>query len=109
MGRNPLPGDSRPVYEYGRFQLCLDTEAYTAGLFLENVNRAGEHWLTLALRNEPHCPIGYLRLRPISPNSHIFEVAEVRPANGPLLRLPDGSSGEAASEARDRVLKEGAA
>ncbi len=72
--------------EYGRFQLCIDTESGTATLLLENVNRKDEHWLTLVDQTKPHRPIGYLRLGPISPNSHVFEVVEVRPASGSLLR-----------------------
>ena len=42
--------------EYGRFQLLLDREADTAVLLLENVNRDGEHWLTLALPANPIAP-----------------------------------------------------
>ena len=72
--------------EYGRFQLRINTEAGTASLLLENVNRKGEHWLTLALPVAPTSPVGYLRLRPVNPGSDIFEIVEVRPANGPLLR-----------------------
>ena len=71
--------------EYGRFQLQLDPKAGTARFLIENVNRTGEHWLTLALRANPYAPIGYLRLRPTKPDSPMFEVAEVRPATGPLL------------------------
>ena len=71
--------------EYGRFHLMIDTEADTATLILENVNRTDEHWLTLTELGESHEPLGYLRLRSISPGSHMFEVAEVRPAHGPLL------------------------
>ena len=70
--------------EYGRFQLQRDREADTAVLLLENVNRTGEHWLTLALPSNPYCPIGYLRLRPTRADLATFEVVEVRPATGPL-------------------------
>ncbi len=86
-------GKGKPAYQYGRFQLSIDAETGTTALLLENVNRADEHWLTLALRDAPHCPIGYMRLRPVSSELHMFEVVEVRPANGPLLPLPDGPSG----------------
>ncbi len=76
--------------EYGRFQLLLDPKADTAQLFIENVNRTGEHWLTLALPNNPYAPIGYLRLRPMKPDSPMFQVVEVRPATGPLLPAQTG-------------------
>ena len=76
---------SSDTNEYGRFQLLLDPKADTAQLFIENVNRTGEHWLTLALPNNPYAPIGYLRLRPMKPNSPMFQVVDVRPATGPLL------------------------
>ena len=79
--------------EYGRFQLRLDPEAGTARLLIENVNRVGEHWLTLALLGNPYAPIGYLRLRPVTTDSSTFEVAEVRPATGPLLHGGTDSSG----------------
>ena len=85
--------------EYGRFHLMVDTEADTAVLLLENVNRKGEHWLTLTELGESHEPMGYLRLRSISPGSHVFEVAEVRPATLPLLSskpTQEGTAGEAA-------------
>ena len=75
--------------EYGRFQLLLDPKADTAQLFIENVNRTGEHWLTLALPNNPYAPIGYLRLRPMKPDSPMFQVVDVRPATGPLLPASD--------------------
>ena len=71
--------------EYGRFHLMIDTEADTVTLVMENVNRKDEHWLTLTKLGEPYEPMGYLRLRSISPDSHVFEVVEVRPAHGPLL------------------------
>ncbi len=74
--------------EYGRFHLVIDEEADTSTLLLENVNRTDEHWLTLTELGESHEPLGYLRLRSISPGSHVFEVAEVRPAHGPLLHSP---------------------
>ena len=48
------------------------------------MNRTDEHWLTLTKRHESHSPVGYMRLRPVSPGSHVFEVAEVRPATGRL-------------------------
>ena len=85
--------------EYGRFQLLLDRDADTAVLLLENVNRDGEHPLTLALPSNPYCPIGYLRLRPTRPDSTTFEVVEVRPATGPLLpeRTDPGTSGAPSS------------
>ena len=38
-------------------------------------------------------PIGYLRLKTVSSDPHTFEIAEVRPATGPLLRSPVVSSG----------------
>ena len=82
---------SRTRTEYGRHQICFDTERDTAWLVLENVNRDAEHWLTIASPTGG-APIGYLRLRPIATAPHTFEIAEVRPATGPLLRLPDGSS-----------------
>ena len=87
------PRKGTMMNEFGRFQLCVNAEAGTASLMLENVNRKGEHWLTLALLRASGSPIGYLRLRPVSPGSNIFEIAEVRPATGPLLRSPSGSSG----------------
>ena len=78
--------------EYGRFQLHLHPEDTTT-LLLENVNRKDEYWLTLSTREKPHSPIGYLRLCAVSPGSLVFEVTEVRPAIGRLLRLPDDSPG----------------
>ena len=59
--------------EHGRFQLRLDHEAGTAWMVIENVNRAGEHWLTLASTGRPYTTIGYLRLRPTRPDSPMFE------------------------------------
>ncbi len=66
-----MPGDGKPAYQYGRFQLSIDAETGTTALLLENVYRADKHWLTGlalrdALRDAPHCPIGYMRLRPVS-------------------------------------------
>ena len=75
--------------EHGRFQLRVDHEAGTAWMVIENVNRTGEHWLTLASTGRPHTTIGYLRLRPTRPDSTMFEVAEVRPATGSLLPARD--------------------
>ena len=75
--------------EHGRFQLRLDHEAGTAWMVIENVNRAGEHWLTLASTGRPYTTIGYLRLRPTRPDSPMFEVVDVRPATGPLLPASD--------------------
>lgn len=64
----------------------------TARLVLENVNREGDHWLTLERGvGSSASVIGYLRLKPIAGDRHTFEVAEVRPACGPLLHLPGES------------------
>ena len=80
---------SSDTIEYGRFQLLIDPEADTAQLLIENVNRTGEHWLTLASTGRPYTTIGYLRLQPTRPDSTMFEVVEVRPATGPLLPASD--------------------
>ncbi len=77
--------------EFGRWQMRVDFETDTVCLYIENVNREGEHWLTLGML-ESFNPKGYLRLRPISPGTHVFEVVEVRPAIGPLPHLPGESS-----------------
>ncbi len=84
------------VHEHGRMHLRINPDAGTSWLLIENVNREGEreHWLTLtSLLDDEYTPIGYLRLRPVSPALHIFEVAELRPATGPLLRSPGGRPG----------------
>ena len=90
-------GDS----EHGRIQICMNAEYDTVTLIVENVNREGEHWLTLASFEAPHDPIGYLRLRPLQDVAlttarHLFEIAELRPADGPMLQLPTGPSRPAA-------------
>ncbi len=94
--------------EYGRFHLVINTEAGTASLLMENVNRTDEHWLTLTKRHESHSPVGYLRLRPVSPGSHVFEVAEVRPATGPLGASRDREGGGVMDEQRipDEIVRE---
>ena len=79
--------------EYGRMQLVIDPDCDTTWLLLENVNRDGDHWLTIAHPNNFASPIGYLRLRPVATGSHTFEVAEVRAATGPLLGSSVASSG----------------
>ena len=75
--------------EHGRMELLAYEEAGTVQLFLENVSREGEHWLILS-SEDGYPVIGYLRLSPTA-DPHIFEVAEVRPATGPLLPSPDDS------------------
>ena len=87
--------------EHGRFQLRLDLEAGTAWMVIENVNRTGEHWLTLALLANPYAPIGYLRLQPTKPGLSTFEVAEVRPATGaplPARTDPETPAGRSQAE-----------
>ncbi len=91
--------------EHGRIQIVKDAESGTVTLIVENVNREGEHWLTLASIEAPHRPIGYLRLRPLQDVAlttarHLFEIAELRPADGPMLQLPTGPS----PSMRERVL-----
>ena len=103
---------SSDTNEYGRFQLLLDPKADTAQLFIENVNRTGEHWLTLALPSNPYAPIGYLRLRPMKPGSPMFQVVDVRPATGPLLPANDDlirrwfSAGQRAARTTRRRTRE---
>ena len=81
--------------EHGRFELRTDPETGTCLLFIENVNRSGEHWLTLTDIENFGRPIGYVRLVPVSRDSHTFEIAELRPATGPLHPLPDALSDRA--------------
>ena len=86
-------GDS----EHGRIQICMNAEYDTVTLVVENVNRESEHWLTLASIEATHRPIGYLRLRPLQDVAlttarHLFEIAELRPASGLILRLQGGLS-----------------
>ncbi len=83
--------NSMSELEYGRMQIVKHPETGTATLIVENVHREGEHWLTLGSIEAPHDPLGYIRLRPlagteITTDRHLFEVAEVRPASGPILR-----------------------
>ena len=80
--------------EHGRFMISIDNEAGTAQLIMENVNRKDEHWLTLSHFNNAYIPIGCMRLCPIgSPDSHMFAIVELRPANGSPLpshnEMPD--------------------
>ena len=87
--------------EHGRIQISTNAEYDTVTLIVENVNREGEHWLTLASIEATHRPIGYLRLRPLQDVAlttarHLFEIAELRPADGPMLQLPTGPSRPAA-------------
>ena len=89
------------VGEHGRIQIVKDAEFGTATVIVENVNREGEHWLTLASIEATHRPIGYLRMRPLQDVAlttarHLFEIAELRPADGPVLQLPSGPSRPAA-------------
>ena len=77
--------------EYGRIQLIRMEETDTVTLLIENVNREGEHWLTLASLETANIPLGFIRLSPLTGSRHIFEVTEVRPATGSLLRSPGGS------------------
>ena len=86
------------IHEHGRVHLRTDPRSGTSLVLIENVNRSDEHWLTLTgLDGNPGEPIGYLRLRPVATDPHTFEIAELRPATGPLLRLPGDSSDPAAS------------
>ena len=94
-------GDS----EHGRIQIVKDAESDTVTLIVENVNREGEHWLTLASIEATHRPIGYLRLRPLQDVAlttarHLFEIAELRPADGPIVSAEWGDG----SSMRERVL-----
>lgn len=76
MGKPMRPKISR---EHGRMELHV--HGGTARLVLENVNREGDHWLTLERGvGSSASVIGYLRLKPIAGDRHTFEVAEVRPA-----------------------------
>ena len=82
--------DERITNEHGRMHLRIDEEAGTCWMLVENVNRTDEHWLTLTSWDESlKVPIGYLRLRPIT-GPHTFEIAEVLPASGSLIRSQDG-------------------
>ena len=64
-------------HEYGRWQLKVFPDTDTATLLIENVNREGEHWLTLATYEAPHSPIGFVRLRPFMEDRHTFELGPV--------------------------------
>ena len=68
--------------EHGRHQLVVDEARGTAQLYIENVSRAGDFWLTVSSIDKAATPVGYLRFREVS--SHIFELVEVRPADGSL-------------------------
>ena len=78
--------------ECGRLDLRIDDERGTVLVLVENINREGSHWLTLAAPGSPATPIGYIHLRQLSRNSHVFAIDEVRPAHGPLIDVPPGSS-----------------
>ena len=83
--------DQASAIEHGRIQILTNAEAGTATLIVENVNRDGEHWLTLASLEGSHNPIGFIRLRPLRDvgmptGRHVFEVVEVLQATGPVLR-----------------------
>ena len=92
--------------EYGRFHLVIDAEADTVTLVMENVNRKDEHWLTLTELGESHEPLGYLRLRSISPGSHVFEVVEVRPSTGPLLSSRAEGDKVGSRAAIERIIRD---
>ena len=76
--------------EYGRFELQPGDINDTHQMYIEDIHRSGDFWLTLSNPQTKAGPIGYLRFREIAP--HIFELAEVRPGRGPLLNLESGKS-----------------
>ena len=75
--------------EYGRFQLHPGRRPDTHHLYIENVNRADDHWLTLSDWRGGE-PIGYIKLTCIG--QHMFEVVEVRSATAPLRLQVDATS-----------------
>jgi len=81
--------------QYGRFQIIDDHKNGTVTLCVENVNRDEDHWLTLSYGGSRR-PVGYLFFKRIGP--HLFEVTEVRQADGPLLHPEAASSHDAARQ-----------
>lgn len=82
--------------EYGRIQFTVDPATGVATVHIENTQRSGHFWLPIGTPRSHHLPIGYLRLREIKPGSRLFELAEMRPADGPLPIPAASASGDAA-------------